>query len=290
MNGEEAGTYPSAPEEIALRVDPPPKADGRETVTALTICRDNENTIRACMESVKWCDEILVVVDPRSVDSTREIVREYTDRVFEHEFTFYGAQRNFAIPRASCDWILVVDSDEAVTPQLRDDILEKLRKPEGYDAFNVRRIAYFLGKPMKRCGWGNEKQLRLFRRDKGRYDQRRVHENIHVRGPVGQIDGLLLHDTVRSLKYYFRRFNRFTSEAAADLKDKGKRATLSRLLLRPPVTFMKMYFIKLGFLEGIRGLLLCVLSSLYVFTKYAKLWELGQESDNGQDRGGIERE
>ena len=280
-NDSDMGTYPSAPEDVALRLDPPPQADGRETVSALIICCDNEDTIRACMESVKWCDEILVVIDPRSTDATREIVGEYTDRTFENEFTSDGLQRNFAIPRASCGWVLVVDSDEAVTPELRDDILQRLEDPRGFDAFNVRRIAYFLGKPIRYCGWGRENQLRLFRRDNGRYDSRRVHGSVQVRGAVGQINTLLLHDTIRSLRDYLDRSNDFTSWASADLDDRGKRATLGGLLVRPVIRFIKMYFLKLGFLEGMRGLLLCGFASFYVFTKYAKLWEL-QQTDAGK--------
>ena len=275
-NDSDMGTYPSAPEDVALRLDPPPQAAGRETVSALIICCDNENTIRACMESVKWCDEILVVIDPRSTDATREIVGEYTDRIFENEFASDGLQRNFAIPRASCDWVLVADSDEAITPELRDDIVQSLGDPRDFDAFNVRSIAYFLGKPMRYCGWGRENQLRLFRRDNGRYDGRRIHAGVQVRGAVGQMNSFMLHNTIRDLKDYLGKANDFTSWASADLNDKGKRATLGGLLVRPVIRFIKMYFLKLGFLEGMRGLLLCGFASFYVFTKYAKLWELRQ--------------
>ncbi|NQT20137.1 MAG: glycosyltransferase family 2 protein [Planctomycetes bacterium] len=276
MTNNKMETYPSASEDIALRLDPPPHARGRETITALTICCDNEETIRACMEGVKWCDEILVVIDPRSTDATRDIVREYTDRIFENEFTSDGLQRNLAIPRASCDWVLVVDSDEVITPELCDDILQKLKDPRGFDAFNVRRIAYFLGKAIRHCGWGRENQLRLFRRDKGRYDSRRIHAGVQVLGAVGQIDSFMLHNTTRNLADHLAKQNDFTSWASADLHDKGTRPTLSRLLLRPMAMFIKMYFLRLGFLEGMHGLLLCGFAASYVFAKYAKLWELRQ--------------
>lgn len=275
-NDNDMGTYPSAPEDVALRLDPPPQAAGRETVSALIICCDNENTIRTCMESVKWCDEILVVIDPRSTDATREIIGEYTDRIFENEFIRPSAQMNLGIPRSSSDWVLILDSDEEATPELRDVILRKLKDPGGCDAFNVRRIAYFLGEPVRYCGWGREKRLRLFRRDKGRYDDRMAHADVIVKGKVGQINELILHHTIRSLREYFISFNRMTTAAAADLNAKGTRPTLSRVLIRPMIRFIKMYFLKLGFLDGMRGLLLCGFASFYVFAKYAKLWELRQ--------------
>jgi len=274
MNDPVSGTYPSAPEDIALRLDPPPRAEGRETVTSLTLCGNHESTIRQCLEHLTWCDEILVVMDSRSSDGTREIVREYTDRIFEREFIAAGDQRNFAIPKASCDWVMAVDSDEIISPQLRDDILAKLKDPGGYDAFYVKRAVYFRGKPIKRCGWGNEKQLRLFRRDKARYDDRRAHAKARIKGPIGQINSFMYHDTIRDFSGYLERFNDFTSRTSADLWEKGKRATLPRLLLRPAARFMKMYVVRLGFLDGMRGLLMSVFSAFHVFTKYAKLWEI----------------
>jgi len=270
------GEYPSPPEDVAQRRNPPPSAEGRQTVTALVICCSNEATIRDCLDSVRWCDEILVVIDPRSTDATGGIVREYTGRVYENIFTSDGLQRNFAIPKASCEWVFVVDSDEIITPELRDDILARLRDSGGFDAFNVRRIAFFLGKPMRRCGWGREDQLRLFRRDKGRYDSRRIHAAVDVIGRVGHIRSVMLHNTVRDLTGYLARFNDFTTWTAADLRDKGRRATLCSLVLRPALRFMKLYLLKLGFLEGTRGLLLCGFAAFNVFAKYAKLWELRQ--------------
>jgi len=273
-DNQDTAIYEASREDVATRIDPPPKADGRATITALTITSNAETTIRDCMESVKWCDEILVVVDPRSSDATARIVREYTGRVFENEFTSDGVQRNFAIPKASCEWILVVDSDEVITPQLRDDILKRLKDTSGNDAFYLRRIAYFLGKPIKHCGWGRENQLRLFRRDKARYDERRIHAGVQVKGRTGQINAFMLHNTIRDLKGYLDRFNDFTSWTASDLWDKGRRTGIAAILTRPAARFIKMYFFKLGFLEGMRGLLLCGFAAFNVFTKYAKLWEI----------------
>jgi len=274
----DAGVYAASPEDVAQRLNPPPRADGRDTITALIITCDSETTIRQCMESVAWCDEIIVVVDPRSTDATERIVREFTDRVFFNEFTSDGLQRNFAIPKASCEWILVVDSDEIITAELRDDIIKRLRDNSGFDAFSLLRIAYFLGKPIKRCGWGRESQLRLFRRDKGRYDTRRIHAGVHVNGPAGRIDSFMLHNTIRDLRGYLNRFNDFTSWSSADLWDKGRRSGTLAIVVRPIMRFIKLYFLKLGFLEGRRGLLLCGFAAFNVFSKYAKLWEIQQNA------------
>jgi len=274
----DAGAYAASPDDLAVRLNPPPRADGRDTVAALIIASNNEATIRQCMESVAWCDEIVVVIDPRSTDATERIVREFTGRVFFNEFTSDGVQRNFAIPKASCEWILVVDSDEIITPELRDDILQRLADGSGFNAFTMLRIAYFLGKPIKHCGWGRESQLRLFRRDKGRYDTRRIHAGVQVAGRIGKIDSFMLHNTIRDLRGYLNRFNDFTSWSAADLHDKRRRSGIVSITLRPIMRFIKLYFLKLGFLEGRRGLLLCGFAAFNVFTKYAKLWEIRQNA------------
>ena len=276
MENLDAGTHTASPEDIAQRLNPPPRADARATVAALIICCNSEATIRDSMESVKWCDETIVVVDPRSADATERIAREYTGRIFFNEFTSDGLQRNFAIPKASCEWILVVDSDEVITPELSNDILDRLRDDRGCDAFRLRRIAFFLGKPIKRCGWGRENQLRLFRRDKGRYDHRRIHAGVQVSGRAGQINSFMLHHTIRDLKGYMARFNDFTSWSASDLWDKGKRPGVLAITTRPAMRFLKLYVLKLGFLEGWRGLLLSGFAAFNVFTKYAKLWEIQQ--------------
>jgi len=281
----DAAIYTVSPGDLAVRLNPPPQVDGRDTVATLIITSNSETTIRQCMESVAWCDEIIVVIDPRSTDATERIVREFTDRVFFNEFTSDGVQRNFAIPKASCEWILVVDSDEIITPELRDDILKRLERSPGFDAFSMLRIAYFLGKPIRHCGWGRERQLRLFRRDRGRYDTRRIHAAVQVPGKVGEIDSFMLHNTVRDLRGYLSRFNDFTSWSAADLHDKRRRADIASITLRPVMRFIKLYFLKLGFLEGRRGLLLCGFAAFNVFTKYAKLWEMQQTHGGAESEG-----
>jgi hypothetical protein len=141
--------------------------------------------------------------------------------------------------------------------------------------YSVARKAYFLGRWIKHCGWYPSRVTRLFRRGKGRFSENRVHEQLELQGDVGILRNDLLHFTDPSLQHYFAKFNKYTSLAAEDLRESGRSFGFYDVLLRPPFTFFKMYVLKRGFLDGMQGFILCVLSSLYVFTKYIKLWELG---------------
>ena len=141
-------------------------------------------------------------------------------------------------------------------------------------AFDVSRRAYFLGRWIRHCGWYPSRVTRLFLREKGRFTEHRVHERLAIDGRVGHLENDLLHYTDPDLRHYFEKFNRYTSLAAQDLRAAGKTFHLTDVLFRPPFVFFKMYFLKRGFLDGLRGFILCIVSSAYVFAKYAKLWEI----------------
>jgi len=281
---QETGSYAASAADIADRLTPPPAPAGREAVTALVLAGTHEGIIRECLQSLAWCDELLVVIDTRSNDATRSIVEQFTDRIFDHEYASAGGQRNFGIPKASCQWVLAVDADEAVTPELRDAILKTLAEPR-HDAYYVMRAVTWQGRRFKYLGWGNEKQLRLFRRDRARYDERRVHAKAQIRGTIGLIPHYMTHRTVLSLKSHIDRANDFTSRMARDLHDKGRRTSALDIIFRPPIRFIKMYFLKLGFLEGMRGLIFSAFACFYVFQKYAKLWEMQQTSADAEPTG-----
>lgn len=244
----------------------------REKITVLVPCFNEEHNIRECLQSVAWADEIFVV-DSGSTDRTRDIAAEFTSRLVVHEYVNSATQKNWAIPQASHPWVMVVDADERVTPELRDAILRMLENPGGMAAFRIQRRTVFFGRPIRHCGWERESLTRVFLRDKGRYEDLEVHADMIIDGAVGALDGILHHDTYQSMEAYLEKFGRYTTWSSNDLQKKGRRASWSNLALRPLFRFLKMFVLRRGFLEGKHGFVLCALAAMSVFMKYAKLWE-----------------
>lgn len=243
-----------------------------ERLTVIVPTYNEEVNIRDCLESVKWADEV-IVVDSFSTDRTREIVREYTDQVLKHEYVNPAAQKNWVIPQATCDWILIVDADERVSAELKEEILAVLRNGSRFDGYYIKRLNYFLDKPIRHCGWERDKVLRLFRKGRGHYSNKWVHEKLIIKGKVGIIKSPLLHYTFRSFDRYFEKFHRYSTWGARDLANQGKVGRWYHILLNPPFRFFKMFILQRGFLDGYRGLIICLMASFSVFLKYAKLWE-----------------
>lgn len=244
------------------------------TLSVVTLTKNEANNIAECLETVRWADE-LIVIDSGSDDGTREAARRYTNKVFSIEWKGYGAARNAGIAHATGDWILWLDADERVTPELATDIQAILAGGDrGCAGFAIARRAYFLGRWIQHAGWYPSRVTRLFRKSQARFSETRVHEQLMVDGPVGRVEHDLMHYTDPDLDHYFTKFNLYTTLAAADMRAAGRSFVLTDLLLRPAFQFFKMYFLRRGFLDGMEGFILCVSSSAYVFTKYAKLWEL----------------
>ncbi|HSQ75489.1 MAG TPA: glycosyltransferase family 2 protein [Bacteroidota bacterium] len=251
------------------------------TLTVITLTLNEERNIVSCLETVRWADEILVI-DSGSTDATVALARTFTERVFTIAWEGYGAARNFALGQAAGDWILWLDADERLTPELADEIREILRANRGeVNGYAIARRAYFLGRWIRHCGWYPGRVTRLFRKGKGRFNETRVHEHLHVEGRILRTRHDLLHLTDPDLQHYLHKFNRYTSLAAEDMVAAGRHFSLADLLFRPPFQFVKMYLLRRGFLDGVEGLILSVLSSAYVFTKYAKLWEKTHQHRSG---------
>jgi len=243
-----------------------------KNLKVLITTKNEEDNLPACLTSAAFASEIWVV-DSFSTDRTIEIAREYTDRVVEHPYVNSATQKNWAIPQATHEWVLVVDADERVTPELRQAILEVLeRDGGGYDGFSIPRRNYFFGKQIRHCGWETDRVIRLFRRDRSRYQDRAVHADIVLDGKLGRLDAPFEHYTYRTMDQYFEKFHRYTRWAAQDLQRHGKRPSWRNLFLRPMFRFFKMFVIRRGFLDGKHGLVLCTLAAMSVFTKYARLW------------------
>ena len=210
---------------------------------------NEEKNIRDCIESVKWADEI-VVVDSFSKDQTVKIAAEYTERILEHEYINSATQKNWAIPQLKHEWIMIVDADERVTPELRDEILDILANGTKYDGFYIYRINHFLGKRIKNCGWDRDKCLRLFRNGKGKYQDREVHADIILDGCVGYLKNKFLHYTFTSFDQYLKKWHRYTSWASNDRAKRTKKVRWYHLTCRPAWRFFKQYILKRGFLDG----------------------------------------
>jgi glycosyltransferase involved in cell wall biosynthesis len=263
----------------------------RSKVTVLVPACNEQKNIEACLESAAWADE-LFVVDSFSADATPELARAKGARVIQHEYVNSATQKNWAIPQAVHPWVLVLDADERVTPVLRDEILDVLRRDAAgqggvHDGYRVRRLNHFLGRRVRYCGWQNDRCLRLFRRDKGRYQDREVHADVEVEGgDVGILRGRLLHYTFDGFEQYMRKFDRYTTLAAGDRDRVTGTVRWHHLALRPLGRFLKQYVLKLGFLDGSVGLIVCSLAAFSVFMKYAKLYERRlKDAERGPDQG-----
>ncbi len=243
-------------------------------LTVLVPCKDEERNIDACLQSVKWADEIMVV-DSGSSDHTLDIARKYTDRILEHEYVNSATQKNWAIPQATHEWVMVIDCDERATPELQQEIRELMAGEPACDGYVIQRQNWFFGKPINHCGWDGDRVLRLFRRDLGRYENKHVHANVIVASnKVGTLKGKLEHHTYRSFDQYFEKFGRYTTWGALDLLERGRRPTIFSLTVRPCFRFFRQYILRQGFRDGLPGLILCGLAGFNVFVKYAKLWAI----------------
>jgi glycosyltransferase involved in cell wall biosynthesis len=245
----------------------------RSRLSVIVPTYNEEATLGECLESVGFADEILVV-DSFSRDRTLEIARAHGARVLQHEYVYSARQKNWAIPQATHEWILLVDSDERVTPGLRDEILTLLREGPHHDGYWILRANHFLGRRIVHCGWGSDKVIRLFRRDVARYQDREVHAEIDLPGPLPTLTHTLEHHSFRSFGQYFRKLQLYSEWGASQLYKEGKRSGALQILGRPVTRFLKMYVIRLGFMDGLHGLVLSILGAFTVYLKYARLWEM----------------
>jgi len=246
-------------------------------VSVIVITRNEEHNIRECLESIKWADEI-VVVDSKSEDKTVEIAKKFTEKVFIKDWEGYGQARNFALLQCRNDWVLWLDADERVTPELKREI-EKALQSAGNEiaGFSMPRRACFLGTWIKHCGWYPARVVRLFRKEKAKFSEDKVHEKIIIDGKILRLKSDILHYTDPNLEHYLKKLNTYTSLSAEEYIAQQKDFSIFKLVFNPLWIFVRMYIIKLGFLDGVAGFVLCVLSAYHVFIKYAKLWELSRQ-------------
>jgi glycosyltransferase involved in cell wall biosynthesis len=245
-------------------------------ISALVLSKDVEEKLPACLQTLEWVDE-LVVVDDESRDATRTIAESAGARVLVRRLESFARQRNAGLALCTGEWVLVVDADERVTPELRDEIAAVLAAPGARVGFRVPRRNHLAGRWVRGCGWYPDYVVRLFRREGVRYVAT-VHERPLLAGPLGTLRRPLLHFTYDSLAEYAAKMDRYSTMAAAERRAAGRRARLVDLLLRPPLVFVKCYLLRLGVLDGEDGLVIAAMSAHYTFQKYAKLRALARRA------------
>lgn len=246
----------------------------REPISACVITFNEEEKIQRCLESVQWCDEI-VVLDSFSTDRTLEICRRYTDRVYQNEWLGYVGQRNLIREWAQSPWILFLDSDEEVSGGLRDEILAEFERGTGATAgYEFPRLVYYVGRWIRHGEWYPDVKLRLFRKAQGRAEGEEPHDRIVVTGPVRRLKNPIWHYTYDDLGDQVNTLNRFSGISARQRYVREKRFRWIDLLFRPPFRFVRSYLFKGGFLDGTHGFMIAVMNAYGTFAKYAKLWEL----------------
>ncbi len=239
-------------------------------ITATIITLDEERNIARAIESLRCCDEILIL-DSGSTDRTVELATNLGARVVEAGWLGYAKQKNWAADRATHDWILSLDADEALSESLEAEIWNVKKSGPRFDAYTMPRLARYLGRWIFHAGWYPDRKIRLYDRRKSTWVGDFVHESVKCEGHVGRLESNLLHFTCESLSEHLRTLDRYTTLAAQELIANKVRVPLSKLIIDPPWTFVKAYVFQRGFLDGLEGLIISYMAAFYTFLKYSKV-------------------
>lgn len=247
------------------------------SLSVIIITKNEALNIRACLESVAWADEI-IVVDSGSTDDTVAICREFTTHVYNHDWPGFGAQKNRALGYASKDWVLSLDADERITPDLRREIEAVLGAANTVAAYRIPRLSSYCGRFMRHSGWYPDRIVRLFKRTAAHFSDDLVHERLLVEGPIGQLDGELLHYAFADAEEVLQKINHYSSAGAAMLHRRDKSATLPGAVLRGLWSFIRTYILRAGFLDGREGFMLAVANAEGTYYRYLKLLLMQQKT------------
>lgn len=243
------------------------------TIAAVVITKNEAHNIGPCLESLRWVHD-LIVVDAGSTDRTVEIAREYTSRVFIRSWPGFGPQKNYGIDQATADWILIVDADERVTDGLQEEIIRSIEgAPDDVAGFEIPRRNVFYGRWIQGGGLYPDLQLRLFRRQAGRYDDVLLHEHLAVRGRIDRLTAPLDHYSMPTIKDHVRKMMRYTTLGAQEKLKTRSKVTALDIAGSHLVTIVKTYIFRKGYRDGIHGVIVALFAGLHTFVKYAKAWE-----------------
>ena len=253
------------------------------SLSVVIITLNEERNLAGCLDSVSWADE-KVVVDSGSSDGTVALAQQHGARVLTRAFTNYADQKSFALAQATGEWILSLDADERVTPELAAEMRQAIAAPGDASAFSILRLDRLLGRWVRHGQGQSQYKLRLIRRGQGQW-QGTVHEVLVASGPVRRLRAPLLHYARDTVSDIVRKTDRYTTIEAETLHAAAVRPSLWKMLLYPPGLCLYLYVVRLGFLDGAQGLVLAMLTAYYTFLKRAKLWELSRPKDNTEASG-----
>ena len=253
-------------------------APARAPISACIIARDEEDRLPRCLASIAWVEDVVVVVDPRSVDGTEAVARESGARTIQHGYEGNVEQKNFALGEARFEWVLSLDADEALSPELSRAIQAELAGAGRAEGYELNRLTWHLGRWIRHGEFRPDWQLRLFRRSRARWVGLNPHGRVRVEGRTARLTGDLHHYSYRDLADQVARIQEFSGIQANVLWASGRRASVLDLVLRPPLRFLRAYLLKRGALDGLAGFVIAVATAFHVFLKYAKLWDLGRRA------------
>ncbi|EGA63680.1 glycosyltransferase family 2 protein [Vibrio brasiliensis] len=245
----------------------------RASIAAVIITKNEQDSLRDCLESLRWVDEI-IIVDSGSTDNTETIAKEYTEHFYVNaEWPGFGKQKQLAQSYATSDWILAVDADERIDDTLRENILTMLENPPENTVYNLNELTWVFGRFLKHSGW-YYRHVRLYPNKLTKYNDNLVHESVIIPSgcQVAELDGDILHYSYQNLNHYLVKSAGYAKAWADQRQARGKKASLSQGIIHALGCFLKMYLLKRGFLDGKQGFLIAVLSAHSTFVKYADLW------------------
>ena len=238
-------------------------------ITATIITQDEERNIARAIESLRCCDEILIL-DSGSTDRTVELAGNLGARVIEAGWRGYSGQKNWAAEQAANDWILSLDADEALSEALEAEIWNLKKSGPKFDAYTMPRLARYLGRWIYHAGWYPDRKIRLYDRRKAKWFGEFVHESVKCKGKLAHLESNILHYTCDSLSEHLKTLDRYTTLAAQELAANRVRVPMWSLILDPPWNFVRSYVFHRGFQDGLEGLIICYMSAFYTFLKYSK--------------------
>lgn len=252
-----------------------------QKLSVILITKNEATHIRRCLQSIAWADEI-IVLDSGSTDNTKEIVREFTPHVYETDWPGYGPQKNRALAKATHPWVLSIDADEELTPELCEEIQSLLKNSPPLDSYAIRRQSLFCGRWIRHGDWRSDWVIRLWRKECGQFENRLVHEKLEIEGSRGRLTHIMRHYTYPHLDMALVKMNRYSTIWAQEAFKAGKRGSVFLGFLRAMWTFVRGYVLRGGFLDGWQGFVLGITNGVGTFYKYVKLKEVskrGEEKD-----------